>query len=75
MSTFLFLIFFGFSPSCLSLHIYHEIQLFCCFFMKRSLEEKKVVREEARNAENLAKQSFEDKNAVMEVYIKVIDGN
>lgn len=41
--------------------------------MKGSLEEKKLVREEARNAENLAKQSFEDKNSVMEVYTKVID--
>ncbi|KAF7847522.1 hypothetical protein BT93_L2880 [Corymbia citriodora subsp. variegata] len=39
--------------------------------LQGSLEEKKLVREEARNAENLAKQSFEDKNAVMEVYSKV----
>ncbi|XP_030476821.2 kinetochore protein NUF2 homolog [Syzygium oleosum] len=39
--------------------------------LQGSLEEKKLVREEARNAENLAKQSFEDKNAVMEVYTKV----
>ncbi|KAI3412608.1 uncharacterized protein J3R85_017138 [Psidium guajava] len=39
--------------------------------LQGSLEEKKIVREEARTAENLAKQSFEDKNAVMEVYTKV----
>ncbi|XP_010065473.2 kinetochore protein NUF2 homolog [Eucalyptus grandis] len=39
--------------------------------LQGSLEEKKLVREEAKNAENLAKQSFEDKNAVMDVFTKV----
>lgn len=35
------------------------------------MEEKKSVREEARNAERLAMQSFEAKTAVLEVYTKV----
>ncbi|KAL3729589.1 hypothetical protein ACJRO7_026680 [Eucalyptus globulus] len=39
--------------------------------LQGSLEEKKLVREDAKNAENLAKRSFEDKNAVMEVFTKV----
>lgn len=39
---------------------------------KRALEEKKLVREEARNAERLAMQSFQNKDAVLEVYMKVL---
>ncbi|XP_050157588.1 kinetochore protein NUF2 homolog [Malus sylvestris] len=39
--------------------------------LQRALEEKKSVREEAKNAERSAKQSFEEKTAVDEVYTKV----
>ncbi|CAK7355266.1 unnamed protein product [Dovyalis caffra] len=38
--------------------------------LQRALEEKKSVREETRNAERLAMQSFEAKTAVLEVYTK-----
>ncbi|KAG6767500.1 hypothetical protein POTOM_028705 [Populus tomentosa] len=40
--------------------------------LQRALEEKKSVREEARNAERLAMQSFEAKTAVLEVYTKAL---
>ncbi|KAF9679053.1 hypothetical protein SADUNF_Sadunf07G0100000 [Salix dunnii] len=39
---------------------------------KRALEEKRPVREEARNAERLAMQSFEAKTAVLEVHTKAL---
>lgn len=39
--------------------------------MKRALEEKKLAREEARNAERLAMHTFHEKTAVVEVYSKV----
>lgn len=40
--------------------------------MKRALEEKKSVREEAKNFERSAMQSFKEKTDVDEVYTKVI---
>jgi len=39
--------------------------------MKRALEEKKLAREEARNAERLAMQAFHEKTALVEVFSKV----
>jgi len=39
--------------------------------MKRALEEKKLAREEARNAERLARQAFHEKTTVVEVVSKV----
>jgi len=39
--------------------------------MKRALEEKKLAREEARNAEKLAMQAFHEKTALVEVFSKV----
>jgi hypothetical protein len=36
------------------------------------LEEKKSVRQDARNAERLAMQSFQAKTDVLEVYTKVL---
>lgn len=39
--------------------------------MKRALEEKKLAREEARNAERLAMHTFHEKTALVEVYSKV----
>lgn len=42
------------------------------YFLKRALEEKKSVREEAKNNERLAMQSFQEKTAIVEVYTKVI---
>lgn len=41
------------------------------FGMKRALEEKKLAREEARNAERLYMQTFHEKSALVEVYSKV----
>ncbi|KAJ6741070.1 MEMBRALIN/KINETOCHORE PROTEIN NUF2 [Salix purpurea] len=40
--------------------------------LQRVLEEKRQVREEARNAERLAMQSFEAKTAVLEVHTKAL---
>lgn len=40
--------------------------------VKRALEEKKTARQDAINTANSAKQSFEDKNGVLEVYTKVL---
>uniref|UniRef100_A0A6N2MM52 Uncharacterized protein n=1 Tax=Salix viminalis TaxID=40686 RepID=A0A6N2MM52_SALVM len=40
--------------------------------LQRALEEKRPVREEARNAERLAMQSFEAKTAVLEVHTKAL---
>jgi len=39
--------------------------------MKRALEENKLAREEARNAERLAMQAFHEKTARVEVFSKV----
>lgn len=39
--------------------------------VQRALEEKKLAREEARNAERLAMQKFHEKTALVEVYSKV----
>ncbi|KAI4298994.1 hypothetical protein L6164_032494 [Bauhinia variegata] len=39
--------------------------------LQRALEEKKLAREEAKNAERLAMQAFHDKTAIVEVYSKV----
>ncbi|KAK7290609.1 hypothetical protein RIF29_05155 [Crotalaria pallida] len=39
--------------------------------VQRALEEKKLVREEARNAERLAMQNFHEKTALVEIYSKV----
>ncbi|CAL0306517.1 unnamed protein product [Lupinus luteus] len=39
--------------------------------VQRALEEKKLVREEARNTERLAMQNFHEKTALVEVYSKV----
>ncbi|KAK7359090.1 hypothetical protein VNO77_01036 [Canavalia gladiata] len=39
--------------------------------VQRALEEKKLAREEARNAERLAMQTFHEKTALVEVYSKV----
>lgn len=39
--------------------------------MKRALEEKKLAREEARNAERLAMHNFHEKTALVEVISKV----
>ncbi|KAG5525882.1 hypothetical protein RHGRI_032245 [Rhododendron griersonianum] len=38
--------------------------------LQRALEEKKVVRIDAKNAERAAMQSFQEKSAVLEVYMK-----
>lgn len=40
--------------------------------LQRTLEEKKSVREEAKNKERLAMQSFQEKTATVEVYLKVL---
>ncbi|KAM2274940.1 hypothetical protein ACFX1S_044684 [Malus domestica] len=45
--------------------------MICFLGSQRALEEKKSVREEAKNAERSAKLSFEEKTAVDEVYTKV----
>lgn len=42
------------------------------FCVKRAVEEKKSVREKAKNDEMSAMQSFKEKTAVEEVYTKVI---
>jgi kinetochore protein Nuf2 len=39
--------------------------------MKRALEEKKLAREEARNAERLAMHIFHEKTSLVEVFSKV----
>ncbi|XP_027347793.1 kinetochore protein NUF2 homolog [Abrus precatorius] len=39
--------------------------------VQRALEEKKLAREEARNAERLAMQTFHEKTSLVEVYSKV----
>lgn len=39
--------------------------------LQRALEEKKSVREAAKNAEKIALQSYQDKNAIVELYTKV----
>jgi len=39
--------------------------------MKRALEEKKLARDEARNAERLAMHNFHEKTALVEVFSKV----
>ncbi|KAF3452622.1 hypothetical protein FNV43_RR03055 [Rhamnella rubrinervis] len=39
--------------------------------LQRALEEKKSVREEAKNNERLAMQSFQEKTAIVEIYTKV----
>ncbi|MBA0789083.1 hypothetical protein Gotri_025434, partial [Gossypium trilobum] len=49
-----------------------------CFFLyfyfakKRALEEKKLARDEAKNAERSAIQSFQEKTATVEVYSKAL---
>ncbi|XVF30594.1 hypothetical protein REPUB_Repub16aG0071600 [Reevesia pubescens] len=40
--------------------------------LQRALEEKKVARDEAKNAERLAMQSFQEKTAILEVYSKAL---
>ncbi|XP_050208771.1 kinetochore protein NUF2 homolog isoform X2 [Mercurialis annua] len=40
--------------------------------LQRALEEKKLVREEVKNAERLAMQSFQEKSAILEVYTKTL---
>lgn len=39
--------------------------------LQRALEEKKLAREEAKNAEKLAMQAFQEKTGIVEVYSKV----
>ncbi|KAI4318796.1 hypothetical protein MLD38_032463 [Melastoma candidum] len=40
--------------------------------LKRALEEKKFVKEDALNAERLAKKDLEDKNSTVEIYAKAM---
>ncbi|XP_022718650.1 probable kinetochore protein NUF2 [Durio zibethinus] len=40
--------------------------------LQRALEEKKLARDEAKNAERLAMQSFQEKTAIVEVYSKTL---
>lgn len=55
------------------LGLYNVRLVFSCDCVKRALEEKKLARQEAIDAAKSAKQSFEDKNGVLEVYSKVYD--
>ncbi|KAH7862073.1 hypothetical protein Vadar_034421 [Vaccinium darrowii] len=41
----------------------------------RALEEKKVVQIDAKNAERVAMQSFQEKSAILEVYTKALLGD
>ena len=45
---------------------------FLIFCIKRALEEKKSDRNEVKNAERSAMQSFQEKSAILEVYTKVL---
>lgn len=40
--------------------------------LQRALEEKKSLKVEAKNAERAAMHSFHDKEAVLEIYTKVV---
>ncbi|KAK7243795.1 hypothetical protein RIF29_38607 [Crotalaria pallida] len=54
------------SVGCLFTHIDNFI-----YFDVKALEEKKLVGEEARNAERLAMKNFHEKTALVEIYSKV----
>lgn len=46
--------------------------VFIFLFLKKTLEEKKSVLEDAKSAERLALQSFQEKTTMVEVFTKVI---
>lgn len=50
-------------------HLVNASMFSCC---KRTLDEKKLAREEAKNAERSAMQSFHNKNEMVDVYTEVI---
>ena len=65
---FVFVFFFLINTNSLLLFIF----LFLFFCIKRALEDKKSDRNEVKNAERSAMQSFQEKSATLEVYTKVL---